>query len=87
MKEYNKETFSKYYRSKEDKTVITESLTSVKNYGKFLLSTISLHRKRYPHEHLYVLMDYCQFDYIEVTTLETMLNISAQSWGNLCSVQ
>ena len=30
---------------------------------------------------MYVLIDFCQFNYIEPTTLETMFNISVQSWG------
>ena len=81
VKEYNEITFSKYCESSEDKAAIIKSLTSVKNYETFLLHIISLHHKQNPHERLYILIDFCQFNYIEATTLETMLNISVQSWG------
>ena len=81
VKEYNEITFSKYCEYSEDKAAIIKSLTSVKNYETFLLHIITSHRKQNPHERLYILIDFCQFDYIEATILETMLNISVQSWG------
>ena len=79
VQQYNAKMFDDYFK---ETSTSAGSLTCLKSYEQIFTNYIKMHRKN-TRSHLYLFIDFCQFKYINAAVLNTMLNLSVESWGNV----
>ena len=79
VQQYNAKMFDDYFK---ETSTSAESLTCLKSYEQIFTNYIKMHRKN-TRSHLYLFIDFCQFQYINAAVLNTMLNLLVESWGNV----
>lgn len=57
-----------------------KKVSSVESCEQLLTNFVGKHHQQ-TNRHLYLLIDFCQFQYINPTILGAMLNLSLESWG------